>query len=197
MEHGSMACCSRGQLVKHRYTNRLMSLYSSFSLLRRHVLAWRSVSVFVELPTGVVWIRRRMLLLYRRWDAGFLVVRCHGRCPWRSCSGQHLQLSYVTRLVYSKCVSSMHACCLRETQCDGGSCIDACRCCAGKYSPVTGATACVDCGEGERDASCSRVIWCPLTLPSLCVYGGGGCSTRIYVDSGKYRGLVRSPGARV
>ena len=33
-----MACCSRGQLVKCRYTIRLMSLYSSFSLLRRHLL---------------------------------------------------------------------------------------------------------------------------------------------------------------
>ena len=38
MEHASMACCSRGQLVKCRYTIRLMSLYSSFSLLRRHLL---------------------------------------------------------------------------------------------------------------------------------------------------------------
>jgi hypothetical protein len=46
MEHGSMACCSRGQLVKHRYTNLLMSLYSSFSLLRRQILAWRSLTVF-------------------------------------------------------------------------------------------------------------------------------------------------------
>jgi hypothetical protein len=26
-QHASMACCSRGQLVKHRYTNRLMSVY--------------------------------------------------------------------------------------------------------------------------------------------------------------------------
>ena len=35
------------------------------------------------------------------------------------------------------------------------------------------------------------VILCPLTQSSLCVYLGGGCSTRIYVDSGRYRGLVR------
>jgi hypothetical protein len=27
MEHASIASCSRGQLVKHRYTNRLMSVY--------------------------------------------------------------------------------------------------------------------------------------------------------------------------
>ncbi len=33
-----MTCCSRGQLVKHRYTIRLISLYSCISLLRRHVL---------------------------------------------------------------------------------------------------------------------------------------------------------------
>jgi hypothetical protein len=38
MDYGSMACCSRGQLVKHRYTIRLMFLYSSFSVLSRHVL---------------------------------------------------------------------------------------------------------------------------------------------------------------
>ncbi len=59
------------------------------------------------------------------------------------------------------------------------------RCCAGKYSEAIGATACVSCGAGERDACCSRVIWCPLNKSSLCAYGGGGCSTRIYVDSGK------------
>jgi hypothetical protein len=46
MEHGSMACCSRGQVVKHRYTNRLVSVYSSFSLLRRQILGWRSLMVF-------------------------------------------------------------------------------------------------------------------------------------------------------
>jgi hypothetical protein len=63
MEHGSMACCSRGQLVKHRYTNRLMSLYSSFSLLRRQILLSRYDRVFVELPTGVVSILRRSMLL--------------------------------------------------------------------------------------------------------------------------------------
>ena len=27
MEHASMVFCSRGQLVKHRYTSRLMSVY--------------------------------------------------------------------------------------------------------------------------------------------------------------------------
>jgi hypothetical protein len=36
-----------------------------------------------------------------------------------------------------------------------------------------------------------RGMSCPLTQSSLCVYVGGGCSTRIHVDSGKYRGLVR------
>jgi hypothetical protein len=74
---------------------------------------------------------------------------------------------------------------------------DACRCCAGTYSGATGATSsstCVECGAGERDACCSRVIWCPLTQSSLCAYGGGWCSTRTYVDSGKYRGLVRLSG---
>jgi hypothetical protein len=34
---------------------------------------------------------------------------------------------------------------------------DACRCCAGTYSPA-GAAACVACGAGERDTCCSRVI---------------------------------------
>ncbi len=29
-----------------------------------------------------------------------------------------------------------------------------------------------------------RRMSCPLTRPSLCVYCGGGCSTRIHVDSG-------------
>jgi hypothetical protein len=29
------------------------------------------------------------------------------------------------------------------------------------------------------------------TQSSLSAYGGGGYSTRIYADSGKYRGLVR------
>ncbi len=42
-----------------------------------------------------------------------------------------------------------------------------------------------------RDACCSRGMSCPLTQSSLLAYCGGGCSTRIYVDSGKYRGLVR------
>ena len=38
-----------------------------------------------------------------------------------------------------------------------------------------------------------RGMSCPLTQSSLCVHHdhGGGCSTRISVDSGKYRGLVR------
>jgi hypothetical protein len=31
----------------------------------------------------------------------------------------------------------------------------------------------------------------PLTQSSPCAYYGGACSTRIYVDSGKYRGLIR------
>jgi hypothetical protein len=64
------------------------------------------------------------------------------------------------------------------------------RSCAGTYSEATAASTCVVCGAGEREACCSRVIWCPLTQSSLCTYGGGGCSTRIYVDSGKYRGLL-------
>jgi hypothetical protein len=42
-----------------------------------------------------------------------------------------------------------------------------------------------------RDACCSLVIWCPLTQSSLSASYGGGCSTRIHVDSGKYWGLVR------
>jgi hypothetical protein len=65
----------------------------------------------------------------------------------------------------------------------------ACRCFAGTYSGATGATSattCVRCGAGER-----RVMCCPLTQSSLCAYWGGDCSTRIYVDSGKSRGLVR------
>jgi hypothetical protein len=36
-----------------------------------------------------------------------------------------------------------------------------------------------------------RGMPCPLTRSSLCAYCLGGCSTRIYVDNGKYRGLVR------
>jgi hypothetical protein len=61
------------------------------------------------------------------------------------------------------------------------------RSCAGKYSQAIGATSwstCVDCGAGERDACCSRVIWCPLTQSSLCVSCGGACPlTRSYIYS--------------
>jgi hypothetical protein len=49
MEHSRMAFCRRGQLVKHRYTNHLMSVYCCMSVLLRHVLHCRSVSVFVQL----------------------------------------------------------------------------------------------------------------------------------------------------
>ena len=38
--------------------------------------------------------------------------------------------------------------------------------------------------EQVRDAWRRRRMSCPLTRASLCVYCGGGCSTRIYVDSG-------------
>jgi hypothetical protein len=45
---------------------------------------------------------------------------------------------------------------------------DACRCCAGTYSPA-GAAACVTCGAGpgERDACCSRVM---LFIIIICMY---------------------------
>ncbi len=36
---------------------------------------------------------------------------------------------------------------------------------------------------------------CPLTQSSLCAYFGGGCSTRIYVDSGKYSVIDHKAGA--
>jgi hypothetical protein len=75
MEHGSMACCSRGQLVKCRYTIRLMSCLSTHP----------------------------------------------------------------------------------------------CRCCAGTYSPVTGATVCIPCVAGE---SRMHVMSCPLTPASLSAYCG-------------------------
>jgi hypothetical protein len=42
-----------------------------------------------------------------------------------------------------------------------------------------------------RDACWSRGMSCPLAQSSLCAIFGGGCSTRTYVDSGRYRGLVR------
>jgi hypothetical protein len=66
MEQASMASCSRGQLVKHRYTNQLMSVY-----------------------------------LYTA---------------------------------------------------------DACRCCAGKYSPVSGVPACTDCSAGEMCMLLARLV---------------------------------------
>jgi hypothetical protein len=40
-----------------------------------------------------------------------------------------------------------------------------------------------------------RGMSCPLNQSSLCAYFGGGYSTRIYLDSGKYRGLVILCGA--
>jgi hypothetical protein len=36
-----------------------------------------------------------------------------------------------------------------------------------------------------------RGMRCPFTQSSLCAIFGGGCSTRIYVDSGRYRGVVK------
>jgi hypothetical protein len=71
-EHGVLQQRAAGEAPLHEPPHVCLLL---FSLLCRHVLVCRSVSVFVELPTGVVWIRRSMCL-YRRWDAGFLVVRC-------------------------------------------------------------------------------------------------------------------------
>jgi hypothetical protein len=65
---------------------------------------------------------------------------------------------------------------------------------AGKFSNVPGATgeaACVDCGAGERWMVLAR----DMIASSLCAYFGGGCSTRVYVDSGKYSVIDHMAGA--
>jgi hypothetical protein len=60
----------------------------------------------------------------------------------------------------------MLARCARETQRGGGCCTDACHCCAGKYSNATNATACVNCGAGERCMLLARHIMPSYQLPA-------------------------------
>jgi hypothetical protein len=66
------------------------------------------------------------------------------------------------------------------------------RCGGGHYSmsewEVNACAGCVTCGAGKRCMSMDARLH---NLVSMCTSFLGGCSTRIYVDSGKYRGLVR------
>jgi hypothetical protein len=64
------------------------------------------------------------------------------------------ELEHTTELcrltsVLQMCVLNVCSLCVRDNV--GGGCLtDACRCCAGKYSSISRATSCVDCGAGER-----------------------------------------------
>ena len=75
--------------------------------------------------------------------------------------------------------------CTSATPTTSRLCTHASRCRAGKYSNVTGVSACVNCGAGERCMLLARHMR-PLTQASLCAYSGAACSTRKYIGSGKY-----------